>query len=163
MLRRLTYLVAMTLAVGSCGSEDGRTAERDAEVYATVIRALVTEGPLDPGGETEEVDRIVYAGPIDEQVDISLEVQVAVVEELESFATVRFVDDRDEAIDDDEEGEPVLERGVLLLLGTVPAGPSPSVDAARYVDLDHAARFRVTVERSGRTWEVVNADEIPTR
>jgi hypothetical protein len=156
MLRRLTFLVATTLAVGSCGSEDKQATERDAGVYAAVIRALAPEEPPDLDAGTDELDRIVYAGPLDEEVEISLEVQVAVIDELEEFATIRFVDTSDEAIEEGEEGEPVLEDGVLLLLSTVPTGSSPSVDTERYVDLDDAARYRVTLERPGGEWEVVN-------
>jgi len=163
MLRRLTFLVATTVAVGSCGAEGGRSVERGAEVYAAAIRALVSEPPGHPDIGAEQRDRVVYAGPLGEKVDISLEVQVAVVEELEEFATIRFVDSRNEAIDDDEQGKPVREDGVLLLLGRIPDGRSPSVEATRYVDVDRDARFRLTVERSGETWTVVDVESIAGR
>lgn len=158
MLRRLTFLVATTVAVGSCGAEDGQSVERGAQVYAAVIRALVSEPPGHPDTGAEQRDRIVYAGPLGENVDISLEVQVAVVDRLEEFATIRFVDDRNEAIDDDEQGEPVREDGVLLLLGRIPDGRSPSFEAARYIDVDAATRFRVTAERSRGKWKVANLE-----
>jgi hypothetical protein len=159
MLRRLTFLVAAALAVGSCGSEDKPTTERDAGVYAAVIRALAPEEPGDLGTEVDELDPTVYVGPLDDDVEISLEVQVAVVDDLEDFATVTFVDSSDEAIDDTKEGEPVLKNGVLLLLSAVPTEPSPSIGAERYSDLDDAARYRVTVEKSGGEWTVRNVAE----
>jgi hypothetical protein len=163
MVRRLTLLVATTVAIGSCSSEGGQSVERSAHVYAAVIRALVSEPPGHPDTEAEERDRVVYAGPLGGKVEVSLEVQVAVVEELEEFATIRFVDSRNEAIDDDERGEPVREHGALVLLGSIPDGRSVSIEAARYVDVDETARFRVTVERSGRKWTVVNAQSIAGR
>jgi hypothetical protein len=163
MLRRLTFLVATTVAVGSCGAEDGRSTERGAQVYDAVIRALVSEPPGHPDTGAEQRDRVVYAGPLGEKVDVSLEVQVAVVDQLEEFATIRFVDSRNEAIDDDEERKPVREDGVLLLLGRIPDGRSPSVEATRYVDVDEDARFRVTVERSRGKWKVVDVEIIAGR
>ena len=163
MLRRLTFLVATTVAVGSCGTEDGQSVERGAQVYAAVIRALVSEPPGHPDTEAEGSDRVVYAGPLDEKADISLGVQVAVVEELDEFATIRFVDARNEAIDDHRRDRPVRESGVLVLLGAVPDGRTPSIEAARYVDVDDAARFRVKVERSRGQWRVVDVDGIADR
>jgi hypothetical protein len=159
MLRRLTCLVASALAVGACGSEDSPTTERDAEVYAAVIRTLAPEDPGVLGTEVDELDTTVYVGPLDDDVEISLEEQIQVVDDLEDFATVTFVDNHDEAIDDAEEGDPVLEDGVLLLLGAVPTDRAPTVDAERYVDVDDSARFRVTLQQSGDEWTVRNVAE----
>jgi hypothetical protein len=152
MLRRFAFPLATALAVGSCGSDATQATERDADIYGAVIRTLAPESP---GAETDELDRVVYAGPLDDQVEISLEVQVAVIDELDEFATIRFVDSRDEAIEEDEPGEPVLEDGVLMLLSAIPSGSAPSVDAERYVDDDEAARYRATLERSEGVWKVV--------
>jgi hypothetical protein len=154
--------MAVTLAVGSCGSGDPSEHEREANVYAVVIRALALNEPADPGGETEELERVVYAGSLDEQRVISLEVQAAVVEILEDFATIRFVDEKAEAIDDTADGGPVLEDGVLVLLGAVPTGRSPSVEAERYVDLDDHEHFRISLERSNDDWSIVELDPVGT-
>ncbi|HET6663984.1 MAG TPA: hypothetical protein VFG94_06985, partial [Acidimicrobiales bacterium] len=134
--------------------------EREANVYAAVIRALAPDGPADRGAETEELERVVYAGSLDEENAIPLEVQAAVVEVLEDFATIRFVDEKAEAVDETEDGEPVLEDGVLVLLGAVPAGRSPSVDAERYVDLDNDEQFQVSLERSNDDWSIVDMDTV---
>jgi hypothetical protein len=75
--------MAVTLAVGACGSGDPSEHEREANVYAAVIRALALDEPADPGAETEELDRVVYVGSLDEERAISLEVQAAAVEMLE--------------------------------------------------------------------------------
>ena len=156
MLRRLTFLVAMALAVGACDSEDSPTTQRDAEVYGAVIRTLAPEDPGELDAEVDELDTTVYVGPLDDDDDISLEVQVEVVDDLEDFATVTFVDSQDEAIDDAEEGEPVLDDGVLLLLGAVPTDRAPTVDAERYVDVNDAARYRVTLKQENEEWTVRN-------
>lgn len=168
MLRRFTFLAVAGLAplvVNSCGSDGSPTTERDADVYAAVIRALADEPP-DPWRDRTDIDderqRVVFAGPLDEEIAISLEVQAAVVEALDDLATIRFVDQRTEAIDDDEEGQPVLEGGMLVLLGTVPAGRSPSVDAERYLALDDAVQYVVTAEQSDGEWTVVNLEAAGT-
>ncbi|MGH8986957.1 MAG: hypothetical protein ACRDY6_24260 [Acidimicrobiia bacterium] len=123
-------------------------------MYPVVIKALAPDRPGDP---TDELDRVVFVGPINEDVDISLGVQAAVVEDLDEFATIRFVDDKSEAIDSGET-EPVIDDGILVLLGAVPAGDSPSVRAVRYVDVDDVARFRVTVEGSRERWTVADIE-----
>jgi hypothetical protein len=145
--------MAVTLAVGACGSGDPSEHEREANVYAAVIRALALDEPADPGAETEELDRVVYVGSLDEERAISLEVQAAAVEMLED-------DEKAEAIDETEDGEPVLEDGVLVLLGAVPTGRSPSVDAERYVDLDDHEHFQVSLERSNDEWSIVDLDPV---
>lgn len=164
MLRSLTSLLAITLAIVSCGSDDADATDREAEIYVAIIRALA---PDEPGGSSrnagvDEGDLVVYAGALDDEETIPLEVQAAVVEELEELeelATVRFVDSRDEAVDDAEESVPVLEEGVLVLLGPVPSGGAPSVDAERYVDLDDSVRVRVDLQRADGAWEVAGVDE----
>jgi hypothetical protein len=152
--------MAVTLAAGSCGSGGPSEHEREANVYAAVIRALAPDGPADLGAETDELERVVYAGSLDEENAIPLEVQAAVVEVLDDFATIRFVDEKAEAIDEVEDREPVLEDGVLVLLGAVPAGRSPSVDAERYVDLENDEQFQVSLERSNDDWSIVDMDTV---
>ena len=147
----------------SCGSDGADATDRDADVYVGVIQALAPAEPAErgqpqPPATASELDRVVYVGPLDEEEPIPLEVQAAVVEQLVDFATVRFVDERAEAIDDRTAGAPVLEDGVLVLLGPVPAGSSPSVDAERYVDARDTARVRVDLEPTDGEWQVVGID-----
>ena len=49
---------------------------------------------------------------------------------------------------------------VLMLLGAVPTGRSPSVDAERYVDLDDHEHFQVSLERSNDEWSIVDMDAV---
>jgi hypothetical protein len=163
MLRRFTPLLAIILAATSCGSDGTSATEREADVYVALIRALAPSDPAErvPSREMDELDRVVFAGSLDEQQAISLEVQAAVVEQLEKFATVRFVDERTEAIDDTDDREPVLDDGVLILLSPVPSGPTPSVEAERYVDNEDSVQVRVTLERPNGGWEVASVDTLP--
>ncbi|HEX6312915.1 MAG TPA: hypothetical protein VF152_14980 [Acidimicrobiia bacterium] len=146
----------VALAVASCDDGDPGTRSHDAEVYAAVIRALA---PDPPGAPVEELDRTVFVGPADDEVDISIGVQASVVDDLEEFATIRFVDDEEEAIGDDEL-ETVINDGVLVLLGPVPPGTPTTVRARRYVDADDMDRYRVTVEGSGENWEVADLERV---
>lgn len=149
---------AITLVTASCG-DDGGSEPRTyaAQTYTAVIRAVAPERP---GAGVEELDHVVYAGPINDRVGISLDTQAAVVEDLEQFATIRFVDDREEALRDDET-ESVKDDGVLVLLGPVSPGLSPTVRVRRYVDVDDRERFRVTVSGSEDedVWNVVDIEE----
>lgn len=151
MLRRLTFLAAAVLAVNACGSDGTSATERQAGVYAAVIRAVAAEDPQTAAADND-VEPIIYAGPLDEEVSIPLEVQAAVVEDLEEVGTIRFVDEPSEAVDSDEEGEPVLDDGTLVLLGAVPDGSAPTVMAERYNARDDTVRFTARVERSGAEW-----------
>lgn len=159
MRRKLMLLIAVALAVASCDDDDAEPRAYTAEAYAAVIQAIAPDPPGDP---VEELDRVVFVGPIDEDVKISLGVQASVVEDLEEFATIRFVDDKKEAIGGDET-EPVMDDGVLVLLGKVSPGNSPTVRAERYVDVDDVARFRVTVRGSDDMWNVVEIVDVAAK
>jgi hypothetical protein len=159
MLQRLTVVAAFTVALGACGSNDPQTNERDPGVYAAAIEAVATE-PLGRIASGDDDQLVVYAVAADEDNGISLDVQAAVAEQLEDVITVRFVDKRSEAVDDSEPSEPVLEEGVLVVLGRVPSGPSPSVDTERYVDRNHIDRMRVDLQRTGDDWKVTAVEPL---
>lgn len=163
LARRLSLLVAGAVTVAACGTETSVTKARDAGVYAAVIESVAPEPPVRPGASVEELERVVFVGPHDDETTLSLEVQADVVDTLDEFATVRFVDDESEAINEADELMPVRERGVLLLVGSVPLGRSPTVEVVRYVDRDERARFRVTAEREDERWSVVGVEERPRR
>ena len=48
----------------------------------------------------------------------------------------------------------MLEDGVLVLLGPVPEGSSPTVAAVRYVDRDDFERVLVDLLGAGEEWRV---------
>jgi hypothetical protein len=153
MLRELTILGTATLALGACGTGNSDD-ERTADVYASVIRAVADEGQGDPSPQQPYEERVVYAGPLDDDVEIPLEVQADIVEQLdaEEFATIRFVDERTEAVQPDVDDEPVLEDAVLVLVSEVPDGDAPQVSAERYVDVDTVSHFVVHTARDGGDW-----------
>ncbi len=118
-IRRLVALVAVgaaTLAVSACGDDSsGQTASsRESDVYAAILVTVAADEP--PADATP----ILYVAPLANEKAIPLQVQVSVVDALASEATVRFVDDADQAIDQEADGAPVFDDAVLVRLGAVP-------------------------------------------
>lgn len=163
MLRTFAGLMAFTSTVGgvaasACSSTSPETAEREAHVYAVVIQALAVDALDDLTPSRGQPEQVVFAGPLDDEPPIPLEVQAAVVDELEDFVTVRFVDSGSEAVDDSGEGRVILEDGLIVLLGAVPSGSSPRVAAERYVTPDRSDHFRVHTEESDGEWQLVSLE-----
>jgi hypothetical protein len=85
-------------------------------------------------------------------------VQADVLKELEEFESLRFVDDREEAISD-KQPRAVHSDGVYLEIGPVPeAGSRIIVPAFRYTDRNHQRRLRLHMTRSGSTWTVTSIE-----
>lgn len=163
MLRTFAGLMAFTSTLGvvtggACSSAKPETAGRDAQVYAVVIQALAVDALDNLAPNRGNPEQVVFAGPLHDEPPISLEVQVAVVSELEDFVTVRFVDSGSEAVRDADAGRTFREDGLLVLLGPVPSGSSPSITAERYVDPEHSDRFQVHAEESDGEWQVVGLE-----
>jgi hypothetical protein len=162
MVRLLTILTPFGLAAGAaCGVTDSAD-ERTVGVYVAVIQAVAEEGPGE-FGPGEGAERVIWAGPLEAGMEITLEDQVAVVEQLkeEDFATVRFVDEGGEAIDDDEDGQPARQDGLLVLLGEIPDGPAPTVRAQRYLHVEEIGDFSAAVEQRAGAWRVTGLEAAP--
>jgi hypothetical protein len=84
-----------------------------------VIRAVAP-----PAGSktTAPLNEPVFVVAADTRSPISLDVQAGIVEMLHRFATLRFVDERSEAIDTTDPRRPVHEGGILITLGDIPPG-----------------------------------------
>lgn len=160
MLRQVTMAGTAALAVGACTTSPDSSEDRTAGVYAAVIQAVAEEGPGEFMSLEGHAERVVYAGPLGDEVEIPLGVQVMVVEALREndFATVRFVDDREEAVDASVEAEPVLEDGVLVLLGDVPEDGPTTVEAELYVTADDVEDFAAHAAEESDSWVVTGLD-----
>ena len=81
----------------------------------------------------DESTPIVYVTPLGNEKPISLTVQVAVVDSVADDGSVRFVDKAEQAINQDEDAEPVIDDAVLVRLGEVPeSGASVNVPGELY-------------------------------
>lgn len=167
MLRTFTVLTPLalssTFAAGACGAPTSVTVEREADVYAVVIEALASDVLEERAPDEAEPDPVIYAGPLEDEHVIPLEVQVSVIDQLEDLATVRFVDTWTEALHTTDEGVIILEEGLLVLLGPVPSGSSVSVDAERLVEPDRATIFLVHAEEDGGEWTVTEVERRGTQ
>ena len=96
----------------------------------------------------EDETPIVYVTPFPNEKPIPLDVQVGVVDAVADNATVRFVDEEDQAIDKGAEGEPVVDDGVLVRIGTVPEeGTTVTVPAELYHSDNDIVAHRVPGHR----------------
>jgi hypothetical protein len=152
--RRVLVLFLVSLIVGnacSTRSPAPDVAGEVSEAYAVVIRWFV-----DSGGADRE-DSLVYVIPLGEGTTIGLDTQAAVVAATESFADVRFIDDRSEVLVD----EGVRDDALLLALGpSVTNGRRATIECAQVESTDEEALWSFELVYRNDTW--VLTDD-PTR
>lgn len=103
----------------------------------------------------------VFVVAADTHAPISLEVQAGIVDALHGFATIRFVDERSEAIDDTDPHKSVVNDGILVTLGRIPTGARlVNVDAQRYERAGASVTYRMRLQRSGSTWTVTRVQTL---
>ena len=162
MKRCALALVALLVVVaGSCTDDADGSADpnqRLIDIYAATIQTVTVHERPDFSGH-DELDVVVYVAPR-EGVEIALDVQLGVVLALEEWATIRFIDEFEEAIVSGEPDQPVRDGGVLIGLGDVPDGTA-SVDliADRYERADQLIAYDLTLQRRGGEWSVVEPVE----
>lgn len=169
-------VVLALLASVSC-RDDAQDPRSDADlVYAATIEALVTEhiatalptavpapraagGSAAKDGDEQNALLQVFVEPLGDGYVIDLAVQARVVITLETVAHVRFIDHRDEAIDEDKPGKPVRENGMLVGLGPIVTGGATerTVQARRYLQPDRYVDTLVRVSGAGENLRVVLA------
>jgi hypothetical protein len=114
------------LAGAACGDDDAPTGEVDPAAALTAVvewQAADQEPVVDADGEP--LLPVIYVAPGDgDTIDVG--VQAAVAEAVADVATVRFADDVADAFDEDVVDQPVIDQGVVLLLGPMP-DPAPVV------------------------------------
>jgi hypothetical protein len=149
-MRRVLLVVGATLTLGACSGDGGNGAdEREAAIYSVVIETAASEA----GSAAMPFDGPVYV-LASRGHDIGIETQVDVVDRLDDM-TIRFVDDRDEAIKESTDDAPVLGDGLLVTLGRIRGrGDQRTVPVARYLRLDDDQRYDVTLERRDHRWVV---------
>jgi hypothetical protein len=147
-------VVAIVFGAAACGA-DHRTAadDRAIAIYSAVIRVVAPPQGTTP---TTPLGDPVFVVSANTRSPISLEVQAGIVDVLHDFATIRFVDERSEAIDTADPHEPVHEGGVLITLSKIPPGrKNVTIEAQRYERIDVATTYRISLERIGTSWKPV--------
>lgn len=142
----LVLLVAAIAAtVMSCSSANSSEKGDVVDAYAQVIRWFVERAPS--GADTQ----LVFVEARGEGLGIDLDVQAAVVKSTQSVADVRFIDDRSEAIQEDQ----VRDGGILLAIGpAVVDGRSATIECDEYRDVDVAISRRFSLVFAGGEWVV---------
>lgn len=137
--------LSLALASAACDPST-ETGEREAAAYTGLVKTVV--GP-EPFAELDDRrDLVVWIYPLGDD-PIDLDVQVEVLERLEDFATVRFVDEFVEAVLEDETGMPVLEDGVAVGLGPLRQDLSQARVERYESEADEPRRFAASHEDDG--------------
>lgn len=134
------------------GGGDDDTA-RDAAIYRSVIVDVVdgSEVELDEGEELPVL--FIEAFGADE---IPLPVQVDVVAGLVEEYEVRFIDQRDEAVEIDLPGSPVRPGSLFIGLGDIDVDGTAEVHSELYMRTDDVRGFSYTLMEAGDgVWRVV--------
>lgn len=144
---RFVVALGLSLALASAACDPStETGEREAAAYTGLVKTVV--GP-EPFAELDDPrDLVVWIYPLGDD-PIDLDVQVEVLERLDDFATVRFVDEFVEAIDEDETAMPVLEGGVVVGLGPLRQDFSRARIERYESDVDEPRRFTASHEDDG--------------
>ena len=155
--------VAMVAIVGAgagCDSSDDTEVSRDGHVYIATIREVLTEQPPPP--EPDELPVVFVVGVGEE--DIAADVQAEVLRALDDDAVVRFADERAEAVAEDEPDVPVIDAGVLLVVGEI-AGDDDATEVDVEIEMYRTAQDwskRVLTIASGPSqWTVTSSSELP--
>lgn len=139
---------------GTPGPTDPAPVDVPAEAYATVVERYLS--PPD----VEDERTVVYVVPVSGDA-LSLDTQVAVVNELAELYDVRFVDDVDAAVDDDSTDVPPRDEGMLIGLGRISADPPHTVRVELYRERDRVTGHLLTLDHdAGDHWVVVGDESV---
>ena len=152
--------IALAGVVGTaCDGGSSEDLSRSAQVYVATIREVVGQQP--PPDEPDAL-AVVYVMPVGETT-IGADVQAEVIGELRDDADVRFADERAEAVEEDGEGEPVRDGGVLVAVGELTPDGDPVVMEVEVYrsELDWSKTLLTFAERSSQ-WTVTSSSVLPT-
>lgn len=144
--------LAVALTAVACDTTS-ETVDREAALHAELVEATVGTEPF---AELDDpLDLVVWIHPLgDDPIDLG--VQVGVLERLDDYATIRFVDAFEEAVDEDEAGLPVRQNGVVIGLGPLRAD-SAQVRVERYESEQDGPEAFVASRTDGE-WHLVPSE-----
>lgn len=135
----------MATVLFGCSSDDEPDRGSTADAYAVVLRWFVERS----GSDAESP--LVFVEALGDGVVFGLETQAAVVSSTADFAEVRFIDDRAEAIENDE----VRDGGILIALGpAVESGRSVTIESAQLTSESDAVGWTFDLVWRGETWSM---------
>jgi hypothetical protein len=149
-------LALVTALLAACGDSDVEPpmASIGAAAYSAALEEQLPSPA--PDGDPRPVVFVLSIG--DEP--LSLEDQVAIVDEHAETHDIRFVDELDAAIDVGVDDQPVRDDGVLVGLGTIPAERPHVVRVETYRTDRQVTAQLVTLAVSADTWRVVGSEVV---
>lgn len=151
----LMFVAALAATLAGCSTAPSPEHEQAADAYEAVLRWVLADEPPGPDG----MPAPVFVEPLAYE-HIDLEVQVALIERLTEYEKLRFIDDREEAIDLELVDAPVRDAGVLIALGVVADESPTTVRVEVYRDRNDIAAYRLPMTRSGSSWTIDGEPEM---
>lgn len=157
----LALAVIATLPT-ACGSDDAAPTPdvTPAEAFTAIVRWEVAQHVSEPD-ENGDVDLPVIYLRAESGGTVDIGVQADVVEATaDDDVVVRFSDESDDSLNEDLDGVPVKDDGVLFIVGDIPTGETTlEADVRRYqsVEVDTTLQMRITSSDDGA--EVTEATE----
>lgn len=148
-------VMLFALLVGSCTSSETNKPDPNAriiDIYSATIESVASHmgTPVEP----TDKPKLIF---INNQSDssISAEVQLGVVLSLEDWATIRFIDDLEEAIDASQPSSPPKNEGMLIGLGNISSGETATrIYADAYLSDQETWVFDVALRFRGGEWQL---------
>lgn len=151
------FVACLLVAFASCSSDGGADPNlRTAGIYEAALRWALETGSHPPPDDGDLI--AVYVASSDGS-SIATEAQLEVVNTMKDDATLRFTDAQADALDEDVEGRPVKDDGVLVIVGPV-ADRSPldlEIEVYRN-DVDDRS-YVLQMAGAGDNWRVTAATE----
>lgn len=156
-----TWLAAAALALVGCTSEPDTapTTVGPEQAYTAIVRWEIEQSGVVVDDEGNPKAPVIYlAASSGGTVDVG--VQANVVAEIEDAAVIRFADDTRDARDEQLDGEPVKDDGVMIVVDEFESG-LPRVDARimRYRSADDQSAWILEVVATTDGADVVAATE----
>jgi hypothetical protein len=153
-IARVTGFVVVAIVLGvACSNDDSAPSGEvgPASAYTAIVewQAGEQEPVLNDDG-TERLPVIYIVAADGDTIDVGIQADVAGA--TVDVADVRFADESGEAFDPDLEGEPVIDHGVMLLVGALP-DPAPiiDVDLLRYLSVATSSPFTLQITADDTT------------
>lgn len=141
---RLLGLALIGLLAACTDDPQPSAAERDAAMYGSVVQDLVDRSGVELG-ETW-IEPVVFVGALETNT-IELDTQIMVIDQLRDFYSIRFIDDIIEAIDQQEDQQPVRPGTLLVVFGPVEMDETEyTLHAEYYLAAGETAAFRYRFE-----------------
>jgi hypothetical protein len=151
--------VLTALVLVGCGGPSKDEASRDAQVYVAAVRAVLQEQPMSDPQDELPVVYVVGAG--DEKIAAKVQAEVAAA--LDDDAKIRFADRRSDALLEDEDDQPVRDRGVLMAIGPIAPDKDPvNVEVEVYRSAADSSMRVLTVGMRSSQWTVTSESVVPS-